>query len=227
MFVRRPSLAAAILVLALVPLFGPAASMQQAQKRPVDIDDVTAWKSLGATTMSADGQWFGYRLTPQEGDAEVVLKRTRGDNKELKFPAGEQPQADGAGGGRGGPGAAGASLAFSEDGKWAAFTTYPTRAAAQRLRRQRRPIQSSVMVVNLESGEKKEYPKIRRFSFAGESSNWIALHRFGPDTPGGAAPAAAAGRGNGGGAGAGGGAADRPRGTDLLLRDLATGSELN
>ena len=32
MIVRRPSLAAAILVLALVPLFGPAASMQQAAR---------------------------------------------------------------------------------------------------------------------------------------------------------------------------------------------------
>ena len=93
MIVRRPSLAAAILVLALVPLFGPAASMQQAVKRPVEIEDVIAWKAMGTATISADGQWFGYRLSPQEGDAEVVLKRTRGDNKELKFPAGEQPQA--------------------------------------------------------------------------------------------------------------------------------------
>ena len=228
MIVRRPSLAAAILVLALVPLFGPAASMQQAPKRPIDIEDVVAWKAMGAATMSADGQWFGYRLAPQEGDADVVLKRTRGDNKELKFPAGEQPQGDG-GGGRGGAaaGGPGASLAFSEDGKWAAFTTYPTHAAAQRLKRQRRPIQSSVVVVNLESGEKKEYPKIRRFSFSGESSNWIALHRFGADAPGGGAPAAAAGGRGNGGPGGGAGASDRPRGSDLLLRDLASGAELN
>ena len=220
----RSRLVLSIAVLALVPLFGPAASMQQASKRPIEVEDVIAWKSMGATTLSADGQWFGYRLTPQEGDAEVVLKQVRG-SKELKFPAGEQPTAD-AGGGRGGaPGGAGASLAFSEDGKWAAFTTYPTRVAAQRLKRQRRPIQSSVTVVNLASGEKKEYPKIRRFAFSGETSGWIALQRFGPDAPAGggaAAPAAAAGRGAGGGA-----AADRPRGGDLLLRELANGAELN
>ena len=96
MIVRRPSLAAAILVLALVPLFGPAASMQQAPKRPVEIEDVVAWKAMGAATMSADGQWFGYRLTPQEGDAEVVLKRTRGDGKELKFDVQGRPAKAGA-----------------------------------------------------------------------------------------------------------------------------------
>src|SRR5262249_20667210 len=122
----------------------------------------------------------------------------------------------------------GSNLAFSEDGKFVAFTTYPTRQTAQRLRRQRRPIQSSVTIVNLASGAKHEYPKIRRFAFSGGSSMWIALHRYGADTaPGtGALPAAAAG-GRGGPSDGGGGAPDRPRGSDLILRELATGAEIN
>jgi dipeptidyl aminopeptidase/acylaminoacyl peptidase len=222
---RRPRFLLAVVALVIVPLFGPAATMQQAPKRPIEIEDVVAWKSIGATVLSADGQWFGYRLAPQEGDAEIVLKRLRAD-KEWRFPAGEQPQAEGGGGGRGGA-AAVSTLAFSDDGKWAAFTTYPTRVAAQRLKRQRRPIQSSVAVVNLATGEKKDYPKIRRFAFSGESSTWIALHRFGPDAPpaaGGGGAAAAGGGRAGGGTGA---ASDRPRGTDLILRDLNAGAELN
>ena len=71
--------------------------------------------------------------------------------------------------------------------------TYPSKQAAQRLRRQRRPIQSSVTVVNLATGEKKEYPRIRRYSFSGEHAGWIALHRYGPDAPG-QGPVAAAPR---------------------------------
>ena len=75
------------------------------------------------------------------------------------------------------------------------------------------------MVVNLASGEKKEYPKIRRFAFSGESAAWIALQRYGPDAPGGGAAAAGGGGGRGAGAGAGGGnTPERPRGTDLILR---------
>ena len=54
------------------------------------------------------------------------------------------------------------------------------RREAQRLRRQRRPVQSGVTVVNLATGEKKEYPRIRRFAFSGEASTWIALQRFRP-----------------------------------------------
>ena len=225
---RRLHLLLAIAALAVAPLFGPAAAMQQAVKRPLEVEDVIAWKTVASTVLSNDGQWFAYRFAPQEGDAEVVVKRVRGDNKEQRFPIGEQPTEPG-GGGRGGPGTAPSTLAFSEDGKWVAFTTYPTRLAAQRLKRQRRPIQSGVTVVNLATGDKKEYPKIRRFAFSRESAGWIALHRYGPDAPqaaaGGGAPAANPG-GRGGG-GAGSTASDRPRGTDLILRDLASGAELN
>jgi dipeptidyl aminopeptidase/acylaminoacyl peptidase len=227
MTTRRSRLWLAIAVLVLVPLVGPAASMQQTAKHAIQLDDIIAWKSSSAAAVSGNGQWYGYRLAPQEGDAEVVIKRIHGDGKELRFPIGEVPAAgDGGGGGRGGPGAAAATLAFSDDGGYAAFMTYPTRQAAQRLRRQRRPVQSSVMVVNLATGDKHEYPKVRRFAFSNESSAWIALHRFGADVPagagqaaGGAAPAGAGGRG--------GAAPDRPRGTDLILRELATGAEIN
>jgi hypothetical protein len=204
MTLHRPRLLFAIAVLALVPLFGPAASMQSTTaKRPIELEDIIAWKSVTTPVLSSDGQWFGYRLAPQEGDAEVVVSRTHGD-KTMRFPAGEQPQAaDGGGGGRGGPAGASATLGFSEDGKWVAFMTYPTRQAAQRLKRQRHPIQSSVTVVNLATGDKHEYPKVRRFAFSGESSGWIALHRYGPDpAPGQSGAAGQAPGAPGGGMGA-------------------------
>ncbi|MEO6236079.1 MAG: S9 family peptidase, partial [Vicinamibacterales bacterium] len=221
---RRSQLLVAIAALAIAPLVGPAASTQQAARRPVEVEDVIAWKSLGAPVLSNDGQWFAYRLAPQEGDAEVVVRQARGGDKTMRFPVGEVPQATG--GGRGGPATASSPVAFSDDAKWVAFSTYPTRAAAQRLKRQRRPIQSGVMVLNLATGEKKEYPKIRRFAFSGESSGWVALHRYGPDAPGGAPAAAPAGAGRGA-AGATGATPDRPRGTDLILRDLTKAVDLN
>jgi hypothetical protein len=59
-----------------------------------------------------------------------------------------------------------------------------------------------VVVVNLASGEKKEYPRIRRVAFNGEAATYVALHR---------APAAAAGAP--GAAPAGGGRGAAPGGT--------------
>jgi len=219
----------AIAVLALVPLFGAAAATQQPAKRPIQLEDIIAWKSPSANAVSADGQWYGYRYAPQEGDAEVVVKRIHGDKKELRFPIGELPQAAdaGGGGGRGGAIGGGTNLAFSDDGRFVAFTTYPTRQAAQRLRRQRRPIQSSVTIVNLATADKHEYPNIRRFAFAGESSTWIALHRYGAEPAPGLGATAAPVGGRGGPAAGGPAALERPRGSDLILRELATGAEIN
>jgi dipeptidyl aminopeptidase/acylaminoacyl peptidase len=77
-------------------------------------------------------------------------------------------------------------------------------------------VESGVGIVNLASGEKRDYARIRRFAFSGEASTWIALHRPGP--PG--APGAQGAQGAQGGA-------DAPRGSDLILRELATGHELN
>ena len=226
MKLHRQQLLFGIVALALSPIFGRAV-FTQAAKRPIDLPDVIAWKTLTNPVLSNDGQWFAFRLAPQDGDAQVTVKHVDGA-KPMVFPIGEVPKPAAAapgGGGRGAAGLGSPSIAFSDDAKWIAFETYPTRAEAQRLKRQRRPIQSGVTLVNLTTGEKHEYSKIKRFAFSGEASGWIALQRFGPDVaPTGAAGsgAAPAGRGAGGAA-----AAERPRGTDLILRNLGTGADLN
>jgi dipeptidyl aminopeptidase/acylaminoacyl peptidase len=225
---RRRLIVVVAAALAVVPMFGPTATMEQAVQsgKPLAVQDVINWKAIGATVVSNDGQWFAYRLAPGEGDAQVVVKRTQGtaDAKPMTFEVGEPPAAGAAGGGRGGDAAGpSASVDFSEDSKWIAFTTYPSRREAQRLRRLRRPVQSGVTIVNLATGEKREYARIRRFAFSGDASTWIALQRQPAQaTPGAGAPAAAAPP-----PAAGGPAAERPRGTDLILRELASGQELN
>jgi hypothetical protein len=228
------TLALALALPSTLPLLGPPATMQQAAqpKRPIELQDIINWKAIGTTALSNDGQWFAYRVVPGEGDAQIIVKRARGGEKELTFDVGEIPTAGAGAGGRGGDtgGGGSASLDFSEDSKFVAFTTYPSRRETQRLRRQRRPVQSSVTIVNLTTGEKREYPRVRRFAFSGDASTWIALQRQPAQAAG--ATGAAEGRGGAGGGaqtpgGAGGAASDRPRGTDLILRELATGQELS
>src|SRR5260221_667028 len=103
---RRPQMLLAIAALVIAPLLSPTASMQPAPRHAVEVEDVIAWKAVGSTVLSADGQWFGYRLAPQEGDAEVVVRQVRGE-KAMRFAIGEAPQ--GAGGA--GPGGAAAGAA--------------------------------------------------------------------------------------------------------------------
>ena len=187
----------------------PAAT-QPAAPKPIELDDILAWKGLGASSLSSDGQWISYRVSPLQGDSEVVIRNTSTD-KEYKVAVGE-----------GGGGAA----IFSDDAQYAAVTTAATRRAAQAARRARRPLQNGVTIIRLADGTKTEIAKIRRFAFSNETPGWIALHRYGADAAPGGAPAAAPG-GRAGGPAGGNEPSSRPRGTDLILRDLATGDELS
>ncbi len=109
-------------VLAFVPL-----GAQDAAKRPIGLDDILAIRALGVTSLSTNGQWLGYRLSPQQGDSEVILRATSGD-KEMKFAVGE---------------GAGGALSFSADSAWAAMAISPTRREAQANTRARRPNQTA------------------------------------------------------------------------------------
>jgi len=168
------------------------AAAQSEARRPIALEDVPGWKSVSAAAISPDGQWLGYRISPLVGDSEVVLRETRGD-REYRFPVGEIS----------GPG--GSAVEFSKDSRWAAVTVAPSKAEAAKLKKAKKPLENTVLLVALPGGEQTEFERVKRVAFSGESAGWVALHRYG---------AASAGK-------------DGPKGTDLLLRDLATGDVLN
>ena len=139
---NRLKLYVAVAVLTAIPL-GPAARMEQpaavsAAKKAVKLEDVIAWKTVSTTAVSNNGEWFAYRVAPQEGDAELTVRNVA-SGKETTFPLGEVGAPAESGGG-GAVVAGPAALQFSDDSRWIAFSTTPARAEAQRLRRQRRPV---------------------------------------------------------------------------------------
>jgi dipeptidyl aminopeptidase/acylaminoacyl peptidase len=200
-----------VLAIALFILPGSVAWAQA--KKSFTPADLQGWKTIRNTDISANGQWIGYILAPNEGDASVILKSTAEAGKEYTFSIGEPPRAGGGPPPAGGSGTS--ALQISEDSRWAAFMVHPTQAEARRARTARRPTQTRVAIVNLVTGEKREYDRIRRFVFGGDSPRYVALY---------AAPAATAAAS---GAPSGGGAASptpaAPASSDLLLLELATG----
>ena len=219
---------------------GPVKQMQPA--------DLKGWKTIRQSVLSNDGKWFAYVLAPNEGDASVVIRSTGPDAKEMKFPIGD-PSGGGRGGapaaGRGGEAGGSASLAISGDSRWVAFTIYPAstngRGPAGRGRGAgaggrggaaqdgaTAPAQNKLGLVNLATGEKKEFESVRRFAFNGDKPTWLAMHGYPPQATqsGGGSTTATA---PGGRAGVGNGAATTARsiGTDLVLYNLASGEAVN
>jgi dipeptidyl aminopeptidase/acylaminoacyl peptidase len=201
-----------------------AAGLVRAEdQKAIQLPDILAWKRIVQPVLSADGEWFAYKLTPNDGNSEVVIRSIK-DGKEMRFATGEQPRP--AGGFAGPPPPPPRDLQISEDSKWAAFLEYPTQKEAAALRKQRKPAQSKLFLVELATGNKKEFDKIRRFSFSGERSSVMAMQRYAPTpaTPPGP-PAGANANGPSGPSGANN--EDRPQGSDLIVYNMAAGSELN
>src|SRR5688572_29026318 len=42
--------------------------------KQLDPADLAFWKNIRFASVSADGKWFAYQLTPNEGDAEVIVR---------------------------------------------------------------------------------------------------------------------------------------------------------
>ena len=223
---RRPALWSLGLLLAAGSGAAPAVLSAQAPAapRPITAADISAWKSLRGATLSHDGRWFAYLQAPNEGDAEVIVRESMPNGTVRRIPVGEAPAAAGFGGGL--PG-----LQLSGDGKWLAVLVYPKAAEQKRLRQQRRPVQSKALLVNLATGEQREFERIRRIAFSGDAPTYLAMHAYGAD-----APAGGGGGGGGGGPAPGapgmggnlfGGGGGRVDGTDLLLHELGTANVLN
>jgi len=185
----------------LIPSYS-ALSKEKAQKEPrpiEDIQDILAWKSIRSPSVSNNGQWFAYRLSPQEGDGKVIIRKTETE-KEYTFSAGEVQGYT-------------QDVIFSDDSRWVAFTIYPKKEEAKKLKKQKKKTYNKVALVNLASGEKVEFEKVKKFDFSGENSSWIALHKYPPESK--STPASKDKN------------EDEWRGADLILRELATGKELN
>jgi dipeptidyl aminopeptidase/acylaminoacyl peptidase len=185
--------------------------------RQLTLNDLLTWKTIRTPQLSNDGKWFAYILGPNEGDAEVVIRGTAAGGKEWRFPVGDAAGGalGAAGGGRGGAGGASPNLAISGNGRWVAFIEYASTATGGRGAGGGRggrggggaaaaapaaAAATKVAVVDLATGTRREFERVRSFKFAGEKSDWIARQHRPPD---GAAATAAAGAAAGGRGGAG------------------------
>ncbi|HYW52122.1 MAG TPA: prolyl oligopeptidase family serine peptidase [Gemmatimonadaceae bacterium] len=201
---------AAFLLAGTAGAYSPAAAQQAAPAQPVAIggkrsltmEDLLSWKGIRSPALSNDGRWMAYLLAPNEGDADIVVRGTAAGAQEVRIPVGEP-----AGGAAGGP-----ALAISGNSRWVAYTINPKADEAKKARRDRRTPAMKVGVMELATGTKREFDRVRSFRFAGDKSNTLALQLMGPDAPAGGA--------------AGGGAPSAPSGggSVVMLVDLTGGT---
>jgi dipeptidyl aminopeptidase/acylaminoacyl peptidase len=207
--------------------------------RPLDQEAYDLWRNIHGATLSADGAWLAYTLSPVVGEGEVVLRSTV-DGREHRFDrgfTGRPNQRAGQGGGFS-PGA----VRFSPGGEWLVFLGYPDRAtveAAQRERsrnRDERP-QTTLHLVRVETGEATVIEGVSSFRMPERGAPVVAYRRPLPgseiedEDEAEEEPAAVAVAAEPGGearpveADTADAETEKKLGDPLVVRDLATGTE--
>jgi len=154
-----------IMMLSVYSLF--AEDKRQTTKRPLEIWDIAGWKSIRSPVVSNNGRWFGYMLSPNEGDSEVILRNTA-DTTEYRFKVGKKGY--------------GTKISFSEDSKWAAFLISPATKEAEKSKKTKKKLYDKLCLVNLTTGSDTTFDKIRSFKFSGKNPLWIAMMEYAGET---------------------------------------------
>ncbi|MGF1580743.1 MAG: prolyl oligopeptidase family serine peptidase [Gemmataceae bacterium] len=96
---------------------------------------------------------------------------------------------------------------FSPDGHWYAVPISPTTKEKEKLNKAKKTPHKKLMLIELTTGKKSEIDKVSGFQFSGEEGQWIALRKYSPASTT--------------------KSKDKATGSNLILRELATGQELN
>jgi dienelactone hydrolase len=210
-----------------------------AQKRALTQTDWDLWKSISGPTITNDGRWAVYSLTPQVGDGELVIRSTN-SSTEFRIPRGYLGRPNNVPGGLrprggnpeeepGGPTVAPAQV--TADSRHALALTYPTKAEFDRASRDRRrgaavTNRADLAIVRLADGSVTRIERVRSFRLPRSSGAWVA-YAVADSSPGDSSRAGA-GRGAGVAGGAEANRSSGPRrryGSTIVLRNLGTGAE--
>ena len=156
-----------------------AAAPVAPHSRVLGLADYGRWSRITGTTISSDGAWLSYAYQPNDGDATLHLRRLA-DTAHYDVPVGSGAE-------------------FSDDGRWVAFFTQPPEKEAEKLRKARKPVPRTAVLLELATGRRDSISNAANVTFA-DGGRWVAVRHARTDT------------------------ASKATGADVVLRDLRSGA---
>ena len=132
-----------------------------AQKKPLTHDVYDDWKSLQSTSISNDGNWVAYRISPQVGDGVLEIKNLT-NNKTMSIERVGR-------------------YSFTKNSDYVVASVGPEYAKERELKLKKtsnaKMPKDSLYIINLKSGEMKKVARVKNYQLPNESTEWMAwLH---------------------------------------------------
>jgi dipeptidyl aminopeptidase/acylaminoacyl peptidase len=127
-------------------------------KRPVGYDAYDGWRSIQGTKIARDGSWLVYALVPQDGDGELVARNLK-TGGEFRHPRGKDP-------------------VFSADGRFVVFTIAPPKAEVDKAKKAKKKPEDQpkggLGIMNLANGQVATAERVKNFKVPEEGGTFIA-----------------------------------------------------
>ena len=190
-----------ILITALLTVFTITIAFGGQAKPLPTFSDYGQWETLTRSGsnggLSPDGQWLAFGINRTNGNNELRIKKlVDGKTEVVLF---------------------GSQAVFSSDSRWMAYRIGYSEAEQEKLKKEKKPVQNKLGLMNLPTGEMFTLDTIEAFSFSSDGA-YLAMRRYRPERVSGGA--AAPGRGDDGE-----NAPEEPIGKTLIIRQLSSGRD--
>ena len=164
------------LILSLVCLSpGISKASKDTAKRPLTHDDYDSWKSILRPTISAEGLWILYLETPQDGEADIVVKSLQ-TNKMYRHTIGYS--------GEGTDSERAANAQFSYDSSHAVFIISPSKEEVKKAKKAKKKADKTpkkkLGIMALSDGEVTVVESVKSFKLPEKAGGWVAYLKEAP-----------------------------------------------
>ncbi len=140
-------------ILTLLLLISVALLNLDAQKKNLSREDYDKWQNLGSYAISDDGKWLSYTISPVEGNDTLFVVST---DKKTEFKLGLCSRA-----------------VFSEDSQWLVAIKGYSKEETEKMREQKKKIQNKLVLLDLNTGDKRIFEDIQNFSLGKDNKHLI------------------------------------------------------
>lgn len=147
----------------LICAIGLTAQAQPA-KKVLTLADYPQWKQITAAAVSPDAAWFACVLKPNGGDETLLIKNVA-SGRVTEIAGGTRP-------------------VFSRDSKWAACMIGPSKAEADKLRKDHKPVPRKAELIGLTDGARFDVDDAAALVFSNDSLCFAVKKAGSPAGPG-------------------------------------------